>query len=180
MAEARHRVMANYHDSRQNEPETSSEYRLLDKFTGTWMTKGRQYEGPIGPETTIAAVERYEWLSGNKFLIHHFEGHVGESEAACIEIIGYDSDSQSYPVHTYYNNGMANEWRYWERGITWILIGSWPFPGAHTGKLAGKEMRVRCTVVFDEDGKEMTGKWEYSNDGTKWETFWDVKSRRVG
>jgi hypothetical protein len=33
MAEARHRVMANYHDSRQNEPETSSEYRLLDKFT---------------------------------------------------------------------------------------------------------------------------------------------------
>jgi hypothetical protein len=180
MAEARHRVMAHYHDSRQNELETSPEDRLLERFTGTWKTEGRQYGGPIGPETTIAAVERYEWLSGNEFLIHRFDGHVGENEAAGIEIIGFDADSQSYPVHTYYNNGMASEWRYWERGITWILVGSWPFRGGHSGRPSGREMRVRCTVVFDDHGTEMTGRWEYSNDGTNWETFRDVKSRRVG
>jgi hypothetical protein len=153
-------------------PETGSEYRLLDRFSGTWKTEGRQYRGPVGPEAQIAAVERYEWLAGNKFLIHRFEGHVGESDASCIEIIGYDDDSQSYPVHAFYDNGMVNEWRYWERGITWIRVGTWP--------LSGKDMRIRCTVVFNDDGNELTGRWEYSHDGTDWTTFWDVKSRRVG
>jgi hypothetical protein len=37
---------------------------------------------------------------GEFFLVHRFEGRVGDGEAGCIEIIGYDAQRQSYPTHT--------------------------------------------------------------------------------
>jgi hypothetical protein len=46
---------------------------------------------------------------------------VGDGEAGCIEIIGYDAQSQSYPTHTFYNNGLANEWQSHERDGSWTL-----------------------------------------------------------
>jgi hypothetical protein len=85
-------------------------------------------------------VETYEWLTGEFFLVHRFEGHVGDGAAGCIEIIGYDAESQSYPTHTFYNNGLANEWRSHERDGTWTLAGDW--------HMQGKSVKVRCTTAL--------------------------------
>ena len=62
------------------------------------------------PAANMRAVETYPWLPGEFFLPHRFEGRLGDSDAGCIEIIGYDAQSQSYPTHTFYNNGLANQW----------------------------------------------------------------------
>lgn len=86
-------------------------YRRLDIFLGNWNMEGQQYEGLIGPAAKINAMETYEWLTGRFFLIHRFEGRVGDAEAACIEIIGHDASSQSYPTHSFYNNGITKEWQ---------------------------------------------------------------------
>jgi hypothetical protein len=109
-------------------------------------------------------VETYEWLPGEFFLVHRFEGHVGDGAAGCIEIIGYDAQSQSYRTHTFYNNGLANEWRSHERDGTWTLAGDW--------HMQGKPVKVRCTTAFSDAGHTMRSTWQQSSDGSSWETFW--------
>lgn len=81
-------------------PKPGPEHRRLDVFVGKWNMEGQQYDGPVGPAAKITAVDTYEWLTGGFFLVHRCEGRVGDSEAACIEIISHDVSSQSYPTHS--------------------------------------------------------------------------------
>jgi hypothetical protein len=143
----------------------------LNVFVGTWSTEGRQCEGPVGPAAKIWAVETYQWLRGEFFLVHRFEGRVGHGEAECIEIIGYDAQRQSYPTHSFYNNGIANEWQWHERDGTWTLTGKW--------QMQGRSVKVRCTTAFSDGGRTMRSKWEQSSDGSSWDTFWDVKASKA-
>lgn len=143
----------------------------MDVFVGKWNMEGQQYEGLIGPAAKITAVNSYEWLTGGFFLVHRFDGRVGDGEAACIEIIGRDASSQSYPTHSLYNNGITNEWQARERDGIWTLTGEW--------QMADKSLKVRCTTVFNDDGNTMKGKWEHSSDGSTWQTFWDVEATRA-
>ena len=152
-------------------PKLGPEHKRLNVFVGKWNMEGQQHEGLVGPAAKITAVETYEWLSGGFFLIHRFDGKVGDYEAACIEIIGNDPSSQSYSWRSFYNDGRTNEWRGDEREGTWMLSGHW--------QMAGQPMNVRCTIVFSDGGNTMTGKWEHSSDGSKWKIFWDVKAKKA-
>lgn len=143
----------------------------LGVFVGTWQTEGQQHAGAVGPAAKISAKESYEWLSGERFLVHRFDGRVGDHDASCIEILGFDAESGRYPVHTFYNNGATHEWTYREHEGAWILTGEWP--------QGEGSMHVRCTVRFGADGDTMTGKWEHSSDGASWKTFWDVRGTRT-
>ena len=170
--------MAEINVAQRKQSETSKQTRepgaghqRLNVFVGKWNTEGQQHEGPVGPAAKITAVETFEWLTGEFFLVHRFQGRVGDHEAACIEIIGHDNASQSYPVHSFYNNGVANEWQYRERNGTWTLTGDW--------QMKGESTRVRCTIVFSDGGNTMTGKWEMASEGPGWQPFWDVKATKV-
>lgn len=144
----------------------------LDVFVGRWRTEGRQVGGTIGAEAPIVAEDRYEWLNGHRFLIHRFTGRVGDADASCVEIIGYDEEREVYPVHTFYNAGNTNRWEYRVDGLTWTLTGEW--------SASGKTTPVRCTLEISAHGKTMKGTWQQSTDGGKgWETFWEVHSQRV-
>jgi hypothetical protein len=147
------------------------EHSRLNVFVGKWKMEGEQYDSPFGPAAKITAVQTYEWLTGGYFLVHRFEGRVGDSKAACIEIIGHDASSQSYLTHTFYQNGITNEWQARERDRIWTFTGDW--------QMAGKSVKVRFTAVFSDAGNTMTGKWEHSSDGSKWQTFWDVKATKA-
>ena len=168
----RNTVQRNNDVQASKQPSTpSAERSRLDVFVGRWNLEGQQYGDLTGPAAKISAVETYEWLTGGFFLVHRFEGRVGDAETACIEIIGHDALSQSYPRHSFYSNGVTNEWRSRERDGIWTLTGDW--------QMAGKSPKVRCTTVFSDSGNSMTGKWERSTDGAKWQTFWDVKATKV-
>lgn len=145
--------------------------KKLNVFVGKWNTEGQQHEGLVGPAAKISAVETFEWLTGDFFLIHRFDGKVGDGETACIEITGYDPTNDSYPVHTFYNNGIATEWEYHEREGVWTLTGGW--------EMEGKAMKVRCIVKFSDGGSTMTGKFEHSSHGSNWQAFWDVKATKA-
>lgn len=145
--------------------------KKLNVFVGKWNTVGRQIEGTVGPSAEITAVDTYEWLEGEMFLIHRFEGKVGESDVACIEIAAYDTERNSYPVDTYYNNGISNKWDYRERDGVWMLTGDW--------QMKDRTMQARCINVFAADGNSFTGNWEMSEDGTNWEMFWDVTATKT-
>ena len=144
--------------------------KRLQSFVGTWETEGQQYESPLGPAAKVKARETYEWMTGRAFLVHRFEGRVGDKPAACIDVIGSES-AGAYPVHTFYDNGFVGEWRLQERGPSWILTGSWP--------VGGKDLKVRCTLI-DNGGDTLTSRWEYAEDGgDDWKPSWDVKSVRT-
>jgi hypothetical protein len=143
----------------------------LNVFVGKWKSNGQQYDGPIGPSAKITAVETYEWLQGGHFLIHRFTGHVGSEEAACIEIMGHDTVTGCYPIHTYYNVGHKADWRARVNNGIWTITGGW--------QIGGKSRPVRCTIRFSESGNNMAGKWEHSPDGAKWQPFWEVSATKT-
>jgi hypothetical protein len=118
----------------------------------------------------VKAVETYEWLTGRGFLVHRFEGRIGDEPTASIELIGTTTgDDKGFPVHTFYGNGVAGTWRLQERGpMTWVLTGTQP--------VAGKDAKVRCTII--DAGDTLTGRWEYTMNGSDWQPSWDVKSVR--
>src|SRR5688500_6115 len=77
------------HETRSNQPGTSMhhaaahaapdmEHERLDAFIGKWHMEGQQLAGPAGPAASISALQTYEWLDGGQFLIHRFDGHVGD------------------------------------------------------------------------------------------------------
>jgi hypothetical protein len=146
-------------------------HRRLDAFVGTWMVTGEAFDSPFGSAAPVTALETYEWLTGRFFLMHHLEGRLGDDSMACIEIIGHDAAGQRYPMRTFYNDGRYNEWQAQEHNGGWIVTGEWP--------VAGKRFKIRCTTVFGDAGASRTAKWEYSSDGAKWQTFWDVKATKA-
>lgn len=147
------------------------EYQRLDVFVGNWNMEGQQYDGPFGQDAKIVAVESYEWLAGGFFLIHRLGGKLDATEIACIEIIGFDQASQNYPRYTFYSNGKTNEWQSRETDDAWTVVGD--------SVMGDKPLKVRCTIVFSNSGREMTSKWEYSGDGSEWKPFWDVKATKA-
>ena len=152
---------------------TRTSLNHLKPFTGKWLTTGQQYQSAVGPAAKITAVETYEWLPGDRFLIHRFDGLVGDEPAVCIEVIGRDAANEDYPVHTFYNNGVTAKWLLHERNGAWLLTGHWD--------IAGKLTDVRCTLVFSDSGEAMAGRWEHAvkNGSTHWVPFWEVEARRV-
>lgn len=152
-------------------PKPGPEHRRLDTFAGKWNMEGQQFDGPIGPAAKISAVETYTWLTGGFFLVHRFDGRVGESEASCIEIIGHDASSRSYPTHSFYDNGITNEWQTTDRDGIWTRTGDW--------QMAGKSLKVRLTTVFSDSGNTMLGKWEHLSDDSTWQTFWEAKATKA-
>ncbi len=156
-------------DRKPSQP--GAQHGLLDVFLGRWKMEGKQLEGPFGPDAEIKGVQSYEWLGGGFFMIQRFDALVDGNEAACIELVGYDVKSKTYPVQTFYSDGSISSWQMTESDGTWKLTGK-----SETG---GKSSDVRCTTVFSDGGSAMKGKWEYSTDGTHWKTFWKVKASKV-
>ena len=144
--------------------------KRLEVFVGEWREEGQAFDSPFGPAAKVNTVQTWNWLPGRQFLIHRLQGRLGENNMACIEIIGTDASSESYSVHSFYNDGNKNVWQLSEGDGAWSLIGDW--------KSEGKAMKVRCTIGFNDPGNNMTAKWEYSSDGSNWQVFWDTKLTR--
>jgi hypothetical protein len=152
-------------------PKLGAEHKRLGIFVGDWNVAGLQRESRVGPAAEIAGTERFEWLAGGFFLVHHFDCRVGGAQAACIEVTGYDPATGSYPTHTYYNDGRSAQWQLTLWDDIWVISGEWP--------IGGETAQVRCTVEFGDEGNTRTAKWESSSDGANWETFWEVKATRA-
>lgn len=142
----------------------------LNVFAGHWNKEGEAVEGPFGPAGKLTGVESYEWFTGGFFLIHRLDGHLGEAEIACVEIIGYDQSSGNWKAETFYNDGNSAIWEVSERDGVWTYAGGWD--------VKGEAFKVRCLCEFSDDRNVMTGRWEYSRDGARWQIFWDTKLTR--
>ena len=163
-----HRTDSSMHSSAMS---ADLDLQRMSVFLGKWHMEGRQLAGPAGPAASINAIQTYEWMQGERFLVHRFDGHVDDAPASCIEIIGADPDRRCYRAHTFYNNGQMNVLDIDERGDHWRLLGDW--------SAGGRSMKVRCTISFADDDRTMLSKWEHSSDGSQWQVFWDVSAHKI-
>lgn len=141
----------------QNKPNPALE--RLDVFVGSWKTEGIIMEVETEPAKILKASDKYEWLAGGFFLIHHVDGYMGDEEIKTIEIIGYDDASQSFFTHSYDNYGTVGAYQANLLDRKWIINGK----------------TERFNGSFNDDGTILSGKWELSSDGSNWAPWMEIK-----
>lgn len=138
-------------------------YGYLNRFAGTWHTKGYQRDGDEREGTPIAGTDTYEWLPGGFFLLHKAEIRIGDAASHTHEIIGYDAEHGHFTLHYFNNKGESGY-----MAATMLDSGHWLFQG--------DELRFRGG--FDSSGNLFSGIWERSDDGRHWTPFIDISLTR--
>ena len=146
------------------------EHERLSVFVGKWRTEGRTIATAESPAVPILSSDIYEWVPGNFFVVHHWDGTVGDAKAAGIEIIGYDAAAGNYRTHFFDSDGNAGSEVLTARDRWWTWLGR---------QVMGAEWH-RCTSVVSQDGNTMTARHERSSDGKTWTPWMDVTLRRIG
>src|SRR5918995_1160209 len=151
----------------------------LDALVGEWKLEAGPPHGPPWPREAGGKVE---WLEGGRFLIQRWSIDLPEAPDG-IAIIGLrdapasaeavaeglaESDApyrqhyfDSRGVHRIYEMTLSDgEWRLWRESLD-------PFA-------------QRFTATFSDDGATITGRWEKADDGSTWETDFDMTYRKIG
>lgn len=130
----------------------------LSLFVGTWKTTGATRATADSPSQQIDSTDRYEWLEGRYFLIHHVDARTPRASKA-LEIIGQRAASGGYPVTGFDSEGRTFSSAYALDGRAFHI-------SASTERFAG---------AFSEDGMTLSGTWERSEDGRTWQPWKDIK-----
>ena len=152
--------MSNNSDTQAQPKGPSAEHKRLALFLGKWNAEGRTNDGRV---VKIQAVDTYEWLPGEYFLMHCTDARVGDDEYKSTEIVGYDAESKTYPMRFFDSWGQTGTYEATVDGNTWTYIGE-------TG---------RATVMVSDDGNSMTAHWEMSENGTDWQPWMDLNLTRT-
>lgn len=134
-------------------PRPSPEHARLGVFVGSWRTQGELLsDSPGGPATPLRATDRYEWLPGGFFLLHHVDARVGDAVVHALEVIGFDERRGEYFSHAYDGGGTMTTYAARLDGDRWRIEGA-------TERFAG---------AFSADRQLLTGRWERLVDGAGW------------
>jgi hypothetical protein len=149
-----------------NKPEPASPaLAALSPFVGVWATEGEMKgDKPSGAGTSFTASDRYEWLPGGHFLLHHFDADMPEGKVSGIEVIGCSADGKRYPMHSFDNQGTEGLMHAQVDGTNWRFLGD----------------SLRFTGGFHEQGRLFAGLWEVRPDAqADWQPLMDVRLRRT-
>jgi Protein of unknown function (DUF1579) len=117
--------------------------RRLDRFVGRWTMSGRTIDSDVD---NITAETSFEWLPGGNFLVQRFKADFVGMEISSLEVIGYDSETDTFPSTVYAN--MA------------------PMPLPYRWKVDDDEL----TIVAEALGATFHGRW--NEDGTVFSGGW--------
>ena len=135
----------------------------LNVFIGRWLTEGETVSTPGAPSVKISASDVYEWAPGGQFIMHPACGRIGEQDVGGLEIIGYDPATDQFRTHFFDHTGNT---------ITETLTlrnGTWTWQATHH----------RCKGIFSDNGRTLTARHEYSDDGKSWSRSMSVTLRKV-
>lgn len=152
-------MMAESNSTPQQSPKPDPALKGLNVFVGKWETQGQIKESPYGPAGKLIGTDTYEWLAGGFFLVHRVNVRMGDQKNESIEIIGYDALAKIYSMHSFDSQGNSILMQADVRGDTWTFTGE----------------SMRFTGVFGNDGKSISGKWEYLGEDSGWHHWMDVK-----
>jgi hypothetical protein len=153
----------NYYQALPLPAEPDPALKQLDAFVGRWNTTGDIKASPYGPAGKLIGTDTYEWLTGGFFLVHYVDVRMGDQKNESIEMIGYDAARQTYPMHSFDSQGNHIVMQAGVVGNTWTFTGE----------------SMRFTGEISEDGKSISGKWEYLRDNSRWQHWLEVKLTKV-
>lgn len=121
---------------------------------GTWATSGRTVGG-----VTIEGSDVYEWLPGERFVVHHVDVRMGGQQVNVLEVIG-EPDGDAFLMRSFDHQGGTAVMR-----ATVDDAGVWTFAGP----------TERATLMVADS--TMSATWE-RNVGGAWEHWMDMEFRR--
>jgi hypothetical protein len=136
----------------------------LDALVGEWTMEAGPPGGPPWPGEARVS---FEWLKGRQFVIERWTIDVPEFPDG-IAIIGGGDEPESFRQYYFDSRGVHRiyemtlddgVWRLWRHAPD-------PFPQRYTG-------------TFGADGKTISGRWEKQEDGSTWETDFELTYRKV-
>jgi hypothetical protein len=129
----------------------------LDALVGHWNTTGDSAPDGDGAAISIRGMDKYEWLPGRKFLVHHADVWMGDDKVNVIEVIGpYGDTLEAIPMNSFDHEGNHTVMHArQESANVWLF--------------SNDELRTRLTI--DESGRSMTARWERKAHGERW-THW--------
>ena len=130
---------------------------------GTWRTEGQLVGVSSSPKSTLAAVDRYEWLPGVNLLAHYVAGHLGRTSVASFEIWAYDQRRGRYQSTAFDANGAPSTFEGRLRGGEWTVRG----------------MTHRFRGTFSKDGRTLSGMWDQRTRRT-WKPWLSITLRKAG
>ena len=136
----------------------------LDALIGEWTMEATP---PGGPRWPGEARVRFEWLEGRTFVIERWTVDLPEAPDG-IAIIGAGDEPGSFRQHYFDSRGVARIYEMTLRDGIWRLWRDAPDP-----------FPQRFSATFSEDGATIKGRWEKAEDGSTWETDFDLTYRRV-
>jgi hypothetical protein len=142
----------------------STELERLNPFVGDWDTEGEIKTSPSGQSDRFKATDTYEWLPGGHFLLHRFNADMPDGKVQGIEVIGYNRENNSYPMHSFDSLGNVSLMQARMEKDTWTFVGE----------------GIRFTGGFHNDGKVFAGLWELrSGEAATWRPWMNVRLKKV-
>lgn len=145
--------------------------RRLDALVGEWEMQSTVGGQPVGRGRTA-----FEWLEGGAFLVQHSDGEptdlapgewVANSPFPLVTIIGLDDSAERFCVLYADSRGV---FRVYQMSLSDGLWKMWrEAPGFFQ----------RFTGTFSDDASTISGRWEASNDGSNWETDFNLTYTKV-
>lgn len=135
------------------------EYEYLNKFVGSWNTKGKIPSSETSPEMDISGTDTYEWILDGFYLLHIADVLIGNEKSETFELISFDKETGKYKMQYFNNKGESGFMSGYCENETWKFHGE----------------TLRFTGGFKKDNKEFCGSWEILNENKKWAHFMDIK-----
>ncbi|MBC7745795.1 MAG: DUF1579 family protein [Flavobacterium sp.] len=142
------------------------ENQKLNIFVGKWKAIGKSYaEGNSNENLQVSLIdmnltETFEWILDGSFLIHHWNGHVGNAEFKGMEVLGFDILSQTYISSFFDNSGNFPTYKVTFENNIWTYIG---------------ELQ-RATFKFNDDGNAIKTHWDWKkNPNDNWLPLCDLE-----
>lgn len=129
----------------------------LDHFAGIWNTRGITAKNEL-----LEASDSYVWLKGGYFLIHQWNAILAGQDVSGIEIIGFDSQDDTYFTQAYDSIGNIVKYKAAMIGNIWKIWGD-------TEKFSGE---------FSRGNTIMSGQWELLTNGA-WKNWMSIELHKI-
>ena len=151
-----------------------SEIERLEPLIGEWEMEAVFPKSSPAAGMEIDGVARtvFEWMPGGRFVVQSWEVPNPDAPDG-IAVIGWDEERDSFLQHYFDSRGVARVYAMgfangvWELSRTEADFSPLDFAQRYRGELS-------------EDGEEIRGSWETSDDGSQWEHDFELTYTLLG